>query len=282
MNVGVVIRHCDGQALHKSFADAAAQGFSHCQLVSWDPQYWTEENAAQVNSLTRAYGIEITAFWCGWEGPKFWNFTEGPETLGIVPMAYRARRIENLIDGAAYARRLGVADVVTHMGFIPENITDPAWPGVVAAVKAIALDLKRSGQNLLFETGQETPIVLRRLFESVNTGNLFINLDPANLIMYGKGNPVDALDVFGEYVRGVHAKDGLYPTNGRELGREVKVGCGKVNYPRFLQRLKEVGFDGSLTIEREISGEQQLKDILETKQYLQELIQEIGSENLPS
>ena len=145
----------------------------------------------------------------------------------------------------------------------------------MAAVKAIAVDLKKHGQNLLFETGQETPVVLLRLFEEINTGNLFINLDPANLILYGKANPVDAMDVFGDYVRGVHAKDGLYPTNGRQLGHEVKVGEGKVNFPALLKLLKEHGYDGSLTIEREISGEQQLLDIVATQKYLQNLIEQL-------
>ena len=272
MNVGIIISHCGGEALRRSFADAAAQGFRHCQLVSWDPQYWTDENAGEVRALTAEFGIEITAFWCGWVGPKMWNFTEGPETLGIVPVAYRAERVQNLLDGAAYARKLGLRDVVTHMGFIPENMSDPNWPGVVAAVKAVALDLKRHGQNLLFETGQETPVVLLRLFETIGTGNLYVNLDPANLILYGKANPVDALDVFGDYVRGVHAKDGFYPTNGRELGEEVKVGEGKVDFPRLLRGLRDHGFDGSLTIEREITGEQQIRDIIDTRKYLNELI----------
>lgn len=275
MNVGIIIPHRGGEELRNNFANAAAQGFHHAQLVSWDPRYWTEENAREVSALTKEFDIEITAFWCGWVGPKFWNFTEGPETLGLVPVAFRAERIQNLLDGAAYAKRLGITDVVTHMGFIPENMTDPAWPGVVATVKYLAMSLKRAGQNLLFETGQETPVVLLRLFETVNTGNLFINLDPANLILYGKGNPVDALDVFGKLVRGVHAKDGLYPTNGHDLGEEVKVGDGKVNFPLFLRGLKACGFDGSLTIEREISGEQQIKDILETKDYLTGLIEQL-------
>jgi len=275
MNVGIIISHCGGEELRKSFRDAAERGFRHCQLVSWNPVYWTAENAEEVLALTKETGIEITAFWCGWEGPRFWNFTEGPETLGIVPVAFRAQRVQNLLDGAAYARRIGVADVVTHMGFIPENMSDPAWPGVVAAVKAIAVDLKRNGQNLLFETGQETPVVLLRLFEAVGTGNLYINLDPANLILYGKASPVDSLDVFGGLVRGVHAKDGFYPTNGHDLGHEVKVGEGRVNFPLFLKRLKETGFDGSLTIEREITGEQQVKDILETQTYLQNLIDQL-------
>ena len=275
MNVGIIIRHCGGEAMRKGFADAAAQGFRHCQLVSWDPKYWTEENAEEVKAFALETGVEITAFWCGWEGPRFWNFTEGPETLGIVPAAYRAKRVQNLLDGGAYARLLGVRDVVTHMGFIPENMSDPAWPGVTAAIKAVAWDLKRHGQNLLFETGQETPVVLLRVIEAVNTGNLFVNLDPANLILYGKANPVDALDVFGDYVRGVHAKDGFYPTNGRELGEEVKVGAGKVNFPLLLRALKAHGYDGSLTIEREIEGDQQIRDILETQRYLNGLICEL-------
>lgn len=271
MNVGIIIGH-HGEGLEEKFAKAAQQNFRHCQLVSWNPALWTQEEADKVISLREKYGVEITAFWCGWRGPMRWNFTEGPETLGIVPVAFRDERLHNLLDGAAFARLLGIQDVVTHMGFIPENMTDPAYPGILAAVTMLAQELKRFGQNLLFETGQETPVVLLRLFETINTGNLYVNLDPANLILYGKGNPVDSLDVFGSYVRGVHAKDGLYPTNGRELGREVKVGEGKANFPALLKGLKACGYDGSLTIEREISGEQQTKDILETQKYLQELI----------
>ncbi len=271
MNVGIILRHSSGD-LRQTFENAARNGFHHGQLVSWDPALWTDEMAELVSQLRREFDIELTAFWCGWSGPKIWNFTQGPETLGVVPVAYRAQRVQNLIDGAAFARRLGIQDVATHMGFIPENMSDPNYPGVVAAVMAVARELKRGGQNLLFETGQETPVVLLRLFEAVGTGNLFINLDPANLILYGKANPVDALDLIGDYVRGVHAKDGFYPTNGRELGREVKVGTGKVNFPALLKGLKAHGFDGSLTIEREIEGEQQIRDILETKTYLDGLI----------
>ena len=271
MNVGIIISHTLDQ-MEEKFSQAATQGFHYCQITSWDPSLWTEENAAEIRGLCGKYEMEITAFWCGWAGPRAWNFTEGPETLGIVPVAFRAGRVQNLLDGAAYARLLGVTDVVTHMGFIPENMTDPNYPGVKAAVAEIARNLKKNGQNLLFETGQETPVVLLRLFEDIGTGNLYVNLDPANLILYGKANPVDALDVLGGYVRGVHAKDGLYPTNGRELGHEVKVGDGKVNFPKLLARLHELGYDGSLTIEREISGPQQIADIQATKKYLEELI----------
>ena len=274
MNVGIVVR-LKAEGMREKFANLAAQGFYHCQLVGWDPILWTDEKAEEIKALTSEFGVEITAFWCGWDGPRRWNFTEGPETLGIVPVAFRAIRVQNLLDGATFARKLGVKDVITHMGFIPENMSDPNYPGVVAAVKVIAEELKRNDQNLLFETGQETPVVLLRLFEEINTGNLYVNLDPANLIVYGKANPIDSLDVFGSYVRGVHAKDGIYPTNGKELGLEKKVGEGKVNFPAFLKALKEHGYDGSLTIEREITGEQQLIDIRDTQAYLKTLIEQL-------
>ena len=106
----------------------------------------------------------------------------------------------------------------------------------------------------------------------VGLDNLGINLDPANLILYGKANPVDALGVIGKYVRDVHGKDGLYPTNGRELGCETPLGEGKVDFPRFVARLKELGYDGAITIEREISGEEQKKDIVRAKAILETLI----------
>ena len=114
--------------------------------------------------------------------------------------------------------------------------------------------------------------MILRFIEEVGLDNLGINLDPANLLMYGKGNPIDALHVFGKHVRAIHAKDGMPPTNGRELGPEVKVGTGFVRYPQFLPALLDCGFEGDLTIEREISGEQQNKDIRDTIAYLDGLL----------
>ena len=114
-----------------------------------------------------------------------------------------------------------------------------------------------------------------RCFEQVGTDNLGVNLDTANLILYGKANPVDALDVFGKYVRNLHAKDGLYPTNGHDLGTEMPVGQGKVDFPSLFQKLHALGYDGVVTIEREISGEQQTKDIMEAKAYLQAVIDRV-------
>lgn len=249
--------------------------FDNCQIISWIPALWTEENAVIVSNLFQKYSIEISAFWCGWEGPTVWNFYEGQTTLGLVPPEYREIRIKNLCDGADFAKKLGVTNVVTHMGFIPENPLDPNFKPFCDAVRIVAEHLKANGQNLLFETGQETPVTMLRCFEEVGTDNLGVNLDTANLILYGKANPVDALDVFGKYVMNTHAKDGLYPVNGHDLGAEVPIGEGKVNFPAIIRKLKELNYTGYLTIEREIDGSKQIEDIRHARTYLQNIITEV-------
>ncbi|OGV49962.1 MAG: hypothetical protein A2X49_00700 [Lentisphaerae bacterium GWF2_52_8] len=258
------------------FKRVAGFGVKVCQLVSWNPLLWTDEMAKTVRTRSKESGVKITSLWAGWPGGGAkWNFTEGPTTLGIVPVSTRKERVAALKAAADFAKKIKVAAIITHLGFIPENPNDPDFPGVVAAVREVAEYCKKLGLEFWFETGQETPVTLLRLIELVATGNLGINLDPANLILYGKGSPVDSLDVFGKYVRNIHAKDGLYPTNPMELGREVKVGEGRVRFPEFVRRLGEIGFSGEFVIEREIhEGEQQNKEIAETVEYLRKLIKE--------
>ena len=275
MKIGNLVRFAGRETLEKYFQQLLEFGFDNCQLSSWNPKEWTDENAAMVNELTEKYGITISAFWCGWSGPVVWDFYDGQLTLGLVPPEYRAMRVQNLCDGADFAKKLGVTDVVTHMGFIPENPYDPNFASFCVAVRTVASHLKRNGQYLLFETGQETPVAMMRCFEKVNMDNLGINLDTANLILYGRANPVDALDVFGKYVRNIHAKDGFYPTNGHDLGCEVRLGDGKVDFKALFVKLKELGYDSYVTIEREIWNEQQKPDIIHARDYLTEIINEV-------
>jgi sugar phosphate isomerase/epimerase len=195
-------------------------------------------------------------------------------TLGLVPSAFRHERLKMLMRGADFAVQIGTTDLVTHVGFIPENPNEPEYKSLVAALRYLVRYCQERGLYFLFETGQETPVTLLRTIEDIGLPNLGINLDPANLILYGKANPVDALDVFGKYVRGVHAKDGLYPTTGSELGKEVPLGEGKVNFPALVAKLLSLGVPEALTIEREISGEAQIRDILMAKNLLESLIKD--------
>jgi len=247
-------------------------GLDNCQFSSWGPSRQTPENAAEIRRIFSEYHVDITALWCGWEGPAKWNFYEGYSTLGLVPEEYREMRVQNLLHGSEFCGHLGVNHMISHMGFLPENPNDPEYEKMVVTLRRIAQPMKERGQYLLFETGQETPVVLMRIFEDIGTGNLGVNLDTANLILYGKANPVDALDMIGKYVMGVHAKDGTYPTNGHELGHETPIGQGKVDFPAFIRGLHALGYDGSLTIEREISGDQQKQDIMASITYLRNII----------
>lgn len=255
-----------------AFKKVADFGFSSCQLCSWDMSLRTDENAQKVIEACKKYDVTISTFWCGWSGPMVWDFYEGPSTLGLVPECYRYARMKELMQGSDFAKKIGVENIATHVGFLPEVPTTAEYTSLVSAIRTVAQYAKNNGQYFLFETGQETPVTLRRTIEDIGTGNLGINLDPANLILYGKASPVDALNVFGDLVRDVHAKDGLYPTDGKSLGKEMPLGEGLVNFPALINKLKECGYDGTLTIEREISGEKQIEDIKMAKTFLETLI----------
>lgn len=261
MEIGVINYLANGG---KCFEHVSQFGLHVCQLASWDGALATRAIADAVVAESKRTGVRICAVWGGVPGPAEWNFVRGPVTLGLVPPEYRVERVAVLKRWADFAAWIGAPAVITHCGFIPENMTDPNYAPVVEAIREVAQHCKDRGVQFWFETGQETPVVLLRMIEQVGTGNLGLNLDPANLILYGKGNPIDALDVFGKYVRNVHVKDGFYPTDGQNLGHEVPVGKGRVRFPQFLKRLKEINFDGELIIEREISGEQQTRDIQKT------------------
>ncbi len=263
-----------------NFQTVLEYGLSTCQLVSWDPSLWTEETAEAVVRTKQETGIHVPGFWAGWTGPAVWDFEQGPDALGIVPEKYRKTRVEELKRAGDFAAACGLPAVITHLGFIPENPGDPRFAEVVVAVAEVAGYLEDLELQFWFETGQETPVTMLRLIKesgkAMDRPNgakmLGINLDPANLILYGKANPIDSLDVFGDYIRNIHVKDGLYPTDPMKLGTEVKVGEGKVRFPEFVRALEGGGFTGEYIIEREISGEQQRQDIADTVKYLEGLL----------
>jgi L-ribulose-5-phosphate 3-epimerase len=244
-------------------------GLPTCQV------YVTEFAPGLVGSLGKAlgkYGIEATSIVVGGPGKEVWDFYEGPLTIGLVPRETRAARIAHIKKASDFAKQCGVAAVQTHCGFIPENPNEASYKETVAAMREVAEYCKRNGQNFRYETGQETPITLVRAIQDVGLDNQGVNFDLANLILYGKANPVDAIEILGPYVQGIHAKDGLWPTNPKDLGEEVAIGKGKVDFPRIITRLKEMKYPGAVTIERETSGPQQMEDVRGAKEYLEKLI----------
>jgi sugar phosphate isomerase/epimerase len=267
--LGIVTSATGPGGPEKGIAKVHALGFRTCQVhVGMSPDSMVEP----LREALAKYQVEATAVMTLGEGKMVWDFYQGPLTIGIIPPATRAARINALKRASDLAKKLNIEAVHTHCGFIPENPNLPLYQEAVKAIHEIASYCKANGQSFMMETGQETPVTLLRAIHDVGLDNVRVNLDTANLILYDMGEPVGALDVIGKYVHGLHAKDGLYPTDPKKLGQEVPIGKGRVNFPGVFEGLKKLNFTGPITIEREISGPNQEDEIRASKAYLEKLI----------
>ncbi len=251
-------------------------GFSNC-FLSLDGYIggFTPSVVAQYRELMAKYAITVTTVEVVRPEPLVWNFLQGPSTIGLVPPKTRAARIDALKQVSDFAHQLGISQVQTHCGFIPEDPADALYPGAVEAIMTAAKHCQGNGQYFLMETGQETPTTMSRMIRDVAMPNLAVGLDTANLILYGKANPVDAVDILGPHVRSVHAKDGKWPTNPSELGEEVLIGKGLVDFKEVFTKLHKLGYAGAVTIERETSGPQQIDDVRAEKVYLENILKDV-------
>ncbi len=225
-----------------------------------------------VQALNK-YNVQCTAIFTMGPGEQIWDFDNGPNTIGIVPPATRSARVARLKQSSDFAKKCGISAIRTHCGFIPMNPQDPLYRETITALKEVVGHCRANGQTFLYETGQETPITLVRTILDVGFDNQGAGFDTMNCLGYDTANPVDSLDVFGKYVKAMHAKDGLYPTKPNEYGKQVPMGQGLVNFPVIFHRLKtEFHYHGAVTIERETEGPGQLEDVRRSIPYLQKLI----------
>lgn len=236
---------------------------------------FTPALAKQYRGLLDKYGLTLTAVEVVGPGPLKWNFTEGPSTIGVVPRPTRAARIDALRQVSDFAKLLDVNLVQTHCGFIPEDPADPLYHEAVEAIRTVAKHCAGNGQDFLMETGQETPTTMSRMLRDAAQPNLGVGLDTANLILYGKANPVDAVDILGPHVKSIHAKDGRWPTDPSYLGEEVVIGTGLVDFKKVFTKLHRLGYPGAVTIERETSGPQQIADVKQEKIYLENVLKQV-------
>src|SRR5271155_5017337 len=248
-------------------------GFSAC-FLSLDKYIgsFTPALAAQYRDLLAKYQLTATTVEVVGPGALDWNLTRGPSTIGVVPPKTRAARIDALRQVSDFAKQVGILQVQTHCGFIPEDPADPAYPGVVEAIRTVAKHCQGNGQDFLMETGQETPITMLRALRDVAMPNLGVGLDTANLVLYGKANAVEAIDILGPHIHSVHAKDGLWPTDPDKLGEEVLMGKGVVDFHQVFTKLKRLGYTGAVSIERETSGAQQIADVRQEKAFLEHVM----------
>jgi sugar phosphate isomerase/epimerase len=213
----------------------------------------TAENAEKFLAYLSELGITLTAVFGGFEGESYADIPTVVETVGIVPPALRAARVQEMKEIADFAHMLQCDVVALHLGFIPHDKSDPLYGDVVEVTRDILDHCKNNNQNLHLETGQETAAGLIEFISDVERDNLFINFDPANMILYGTGEPIEALRQVGALVRSVHCKDATWADKpGVEWGAEVPLNDGAVGMEDYLRTLDEIGYTGPLTIEREI------------------------------
>jgi len=274
MDVGLLIAPFGAPEEH--FRRVRELGFNNC-FLSLDGYIggFTPAVVSQFRDLIAKYNLTVTTVEVVGPGRLEWNFTEGPSTIGLVPPGSRAARIDALRQVSGFAKQLGIPQVQTHCGFIPEDPADALYPQTVAAIREVARICQDNGQHFLMETGQETPTTMSRMLRDVAMPNLGVGLDTANLILYGKANPVDAVDILGPHVRSIHAKDGRWPTDPSKLGEEVLIGKGLVNFKEVFTKLHRLGYAGAVTIERETSGPQQIEDVRQEKIYLENILRDV-------
>ena len=253
-------------------------GFSTC-FLSLDGYLgkFTPALATQMADALERNQVIATTAEVVYPQPLKWNFVEGPATIGLVPRATRTARMDALKQTSDFAKMLGIGRIQTHCGFIPEDPKDPLYDETVLAIRTLTDYCAANGQSFLMETGQETPTTMLRMLKDVHRPTLGVGLDTANLILYGKANPVDALKLVGPYVKAMHAKDGKWPTDPEKLGEEVLIGKGEVDFKTVLTNLHALGYTGAVTIERETSGPQQIADVKTEKIYLERILSQLTS-----
>jgi sugar phosphate isomerase/epimerase len=219
--------------------------------------------ASDWKTALRESPVVITGAVCSYAGEDYSDLASVHESVGFTTEQYRRERIARTKEVSRFARELGVGAVSCHIGFIPENPSESLYAELVQLTRELCDALAENEQNFVLETGQESAEVLLGFLANVRRANLKINFDPANMILYGSGDPLKALSLLQNYVLSVHCKDGRSPVAGSGLlGQECTLGDGEVDFPGFLRLLKQINYSGPLTIEREESNRvQRMADI---------------------
>ena len=271
MKFGTLVRIKDLNNVKTQFQHLIDEGLDVCQLV-YKPEKYVKEDACAILKASQDTGVEICAMFAGFrDNFTLWDGYHDYNLAGINNPTFGKERIEYLMSAIEFASWIKIKQVVIHAGYIPNNPFAFEFTNMVSLLKTLSNYAKTFNVDLLLETGQESPIALKRAIEMSGVDNLFINFDTANPIMYGYGNPVDAIYTFGEYIRNMHAKDGLPPKDIYKIGLETPIGQGYVDFYRVLKDLKNIGYDEYIIVEREIEGEQQRVDVLNAIKTLKDI-----------
>ena len=256
---------------------ARSVGVRTMQLGCPPDEYLSGNKRQELKRFIEKSGIRITTVFCGYLGENYADMNTIMETVGFRNPKLRAQRLEKTFQISGFANELGVNVIAAHVGFIPEDPRDPAFNEMVQVVRKIADYCKKNGQYFALETGQESAGTLQRFIKNVGRDNIRVNFDPANMIYYGSGDPIEALEVLRDLVISVHCKDVKMPHGEQRVGEEVLFGDGDVGAEKFLTKLKAIGYKGPLAIEREVIDiEEQRRDMIIVKARIEKLREELA------
>lgn len=222
-----------------------------CAQMGCAGDYQFEGKAAEWKAAAEAEDFTLLAVVAAYDGEDYADIPTVERTVGFIPPATREAREARTLALSDFGKEAGIPVFACHVGFVPHDKTNEHYIAVQAMVRRICDHTAKNGQTFHLETGQEPADVLLDFLVDTGKENLAINFDPANMILYGTSDPVEAMEVLKGKISSVHVKDGEWPTAPGQLGTEKPLGQGSVGIPRYIAKLKEIGYTGPLVIERE-------------------------------
>lgn len=274
LGIGVMVRF--GTPPEESFRRLKASGLHCCQLAAPPDSYLYDsegrENTRRLKEAIAEYGIEVTSLFLSFPDQDWNDWRNG---VGLVPPHTRAARLVRACRSADWAKELGIVQLASHVGCIPEDAEREEFRSFVNDLRPFVRLLGANGQLLAYETGQESVGTLKRTMEAVGEENQGVNFDPANLLIYNHDDPAELVRELGDRVVHLHCKDAVRPAPGEALGKETRLGEGATNFRELFRSLRRLGYRGPLTIEREIApGAELNRDIADAIELLETLKKE--------
>ncbi len=247
-------------------------GLGLIQLGFFDNSILDESGDDAILAAVRDTGLEVSATCIGYATEDYSSIAQIAKTGGYMPDEYWEERRKLTLRVRDITAKLGVKQLMTHIGFVPHEKGDPNYAKMVDRLREITDGLGEKGITLIMETGQEPPGTLVEFIKDVGRDNIRVNFDPANMVLYGVAKPYDVIDVLKDYIVHVHAKDGTWSSEpGKEWGEEVVLGTGDADIPQIVSKLKSFGYTGPLVIERE-AGDTRVEDVKKGIDLLRTLV----------